>query len=73
MAAGARQVDLVFGNPAQQLLEKQLPFEIRGQKLSPNQSVMFLYASANRDELEFRDRDRFDIQRSSPRILTFGH
>ncbi|MBW1885517.1 MAG: cytochrome P450 [Deltaproteobacteria bacterium] len=65
---------LRLGMPTQFLMRSVVkPFEIRGQKLSPNQSVMFMYASANRDEREFRDPDRFDIQRSSPRILTFGH
>ena len=36
-------------------------------------SVIFLFPSANRDEREFEDPDRFDIHRESRRILTFGH
>ena len=47
--------------------------EIGGKTLEPGQSVMFLYPSANRDEREFEDPDRFDIHRVSPRILSFGH
>ena len=34
--------------------------------------MLFLWASANRDDREFPDPDRFDIQRRAPRILTFG-
>ncbi|MEM7409467.1 MAG: cytochrome P450 [Myxococcota bacterium] len=47
--------------------------EIRDQKLREGESVIFLYASANRDEAEFDDPDRFDIERRPPRILSFGH
>jgi len=47
--------------------------EIRGEKLRPGEVVLFLYASANRDEREFADPERFDIRRRPPRILSFGH
>lgn len=47
--------------------------QVRDQTLKPGQPVIFLYASANRDEAEFQDPDRFDIQRRAPRILSFGH
>ncbi|MCH2174059.1 cytochrome P450 [Myxococcota bacterium] len=47
-------------------------WEIHGQSLEPGQGVLFLWASANRDDREFPDPDRFDIQRQAPRILTFG-
>jgi cytochrome P450 len=46
---------------------------IRDKTLTPGQPVIFLYASANRDEAEFDDPDRFDITRRAPRILSFGH
>ena len=49
------------------------PVEIHGQTMRPGQAVLFLFPSANRDELEFNDPDRFDIHRQSRRILTFGH
>ena len=50
------------------------PCEIAGgTRLAPGQKLMFLWASANRDEREFEDPDRFDIQRRAPRILSFSH
>ncbi|MCP4906153.1 MAG: cytochrome P450 [bacterium] len=65
---------LRYGMPTQFLMRSVTqPFKIRGQALSPGQSVMFMYASANRDEREFEDPEQFDIHRVSPRILTFGH
>ena len=47
--------------------------EFHGETFHPGQAVLFLFASANRDEREFPDADRFDIHRKAPRILTFGH
>ncbi len=49
------------------------PVEIRGQRLEPGQGVMFLWASANRDEDEFERADQFDISRRPRRTLSFGH
>ena len=46
---------------------------VRGRTLRAGQGVMLLYRSANRDEREFPDPDRFDIHRRAPRILSFGH
>ncbi|MFK7896285.1 MAG: cytochrome P450 [Myxococcota bacterium] len=51
----------------------QAETEIRGQRLSPGQGVMFLWASGNRDESEFVDADRFDIMRRPKRSLSYGH
>jgi cytochrome P450 len=45
---------------------------LHGHTMKPGQGVLFLFASANRDEREFPDPDRFDIHRRAPRILTFG-
>ncbi|MEZ4289273.1 MAG: cytochrome P450 [Myxococcota bacterium] len=46
--------------------------ELHGRMLRAGQAVIFLYASANRDEREFEDPDRFDIRRRAPRFLSFG-
>ena len=46
---------------------------IGGQKLGKGSGVMVLYASANRDEREFDEPDRFESTRRAPRILSFGH
>ena len=46
---------------------------IHGQRLRPGQGVLFLYASANRDEREYADPDRFDARRKARRHLGFGH
>jgi cytochrome P450 len=47
-------------------------YELRGEKMAAGQAVMLLYASANRDELEFDEPDRFDVLRRPQRILSFG-
>jgi cytochrome P450 len=41
--------------------------------MHPGQKVCFLFASANRDELEFADPDRFDLLRRPRRSLAFGN
>ena len=48
------------------------PIEISGHRVEPGQAVMFMWASANRDEREFPEPDRFDIHRKPPRMLAFG-
>ena len=45
---------------------------LHGQSLRKGQGVLFLYASANRDEREFDKPDRFDIARRAQRFLSFG-
>ena len=42
-------------------------------RLHPGQKVCFLFASANRDELEFADPERFDVLRRPRRTLAFGN
>ncbi len=44
-----------------------------GRRLRAGQKVMYLWASANRDEREFADPERYDLARRAPRILSFGH
>ena len=47
-------------------------FELHGQTLRAGSGICFLWASANRDEREFPEPDRFDVARRAPRILSFG-
>ena len=44
-----------------------------GTRIPAGQKIMHLWVSANRDEREFEEPDRFDIHRKAPRILTFNH
>jgi cytochrome P450 len=45
---------------------------IGGQAMSAGQRVMLLLQSANRDEREFADPERFDVRRVIPRHVGFG-
>ena len=47
--------------------------EIAGTRMQAGQRVMLLYVSANRDDDEFPDANRFDIDRVMERHLGFGH
>ncbi len=47
--------------------------EIGGRALRAGQGVLLLWGSANRDEAEFPDAARFDLQRRPRRSLIFGH
>lgn len=47
--------------------------EVAGERLRAGQRVILLYISANRDEREFPDPDRFDVDRRAERHLGFGH
>jgi cytochrome P450 len=47
--------------------------EIAGTPMRAGQRVMLLYVSANHDDAEFPDADRFDIDRTMDRHLGFGH
>ena len=46
---------------------------IGGQEVKAGQGLLFLYASACRDEDEFENADQYDINRPEGRELTFGH
>jgi cytochrome P450 len=46
--------------------------EIHGQQLRKGQKVLLLFASANRDEREFVDPERFEIRRRADSHLSFG-
>jgi cytochrome P450 len=73
LVTGAFREALRYDMPTQALGRRvKVQKEVHGQKLRLGQGVLFLWASANRDEREFADPDRFDIHRRAPRILTFG-
>jgi cytochrome P450 len=47
--------------------------QLHGKKLRAGQGVLLLYASANRDEREFPEPERFVVKRRPKRMLGFGH
>jgi cytochrome P450 len=47
-------------------------FTLGGAQIRAGQNLLYIYASANRDEAEFERADQFDIFRSYPRDLTYG-
>jgi len=69
----AYQESLRYDMPTQFLCRTLVAdVELHGQTLRAGQGAMFLYASANHDEREFPDPERFDVQRRARRILSFG-
>ena len=73
LAPDAFQETLRYDMPTQMLGRTVAQdLELHGQKLRAGSGICFLWASANRDEREFPDPDRFDIARRAPRILSFG-
>ena len=50
----------------------QRDVEVGGKALRAGQGVLLLWGSANRDEAEFPDADRYDIHRRYARSLVFG-
>jgi cytochrome P450 len=47
--------------------------EVGGASIRQGQGLLLIWASANRDEAEYPDADRFDIHRRYERSLLFGH
>ena len=47
--------------------------EIQGHKVPADNAILFVLASANRDEHQFPDGERFDIHRQTGGHLTFGY
>ncbi len=71
---GAIEEMLRYESPAQALPRKILrPVRVHGIDLEPDERVMLIWGSANRDEHEFTDPARFDIHRRIDRHLAFGH
>jgi cytochrome P450 len=49
------------------------PTELYGQKLAEGERLLLLIGSGNRDERVFPEPDRYDIQRDTTEMLSFGH
>ena len=47
--------------------------ELHGKRLRAGQPIVLLYTSANRDEREFPEPERFLVDRRPPRTLGFSH
>jgi cytochrome P450 len=47
--------------------------DVAGTRMRAGQRVFLLLVSANHDEREFADPERFDVRRPFPRTLVFGH
>jgi len=64
---------LRYDGPVQMLFrETTQDVELAETKIPPGSSVMAIFASANRDEQQFPDPDRFDIDRDTHGHLAFG-
>lgn len=47
--------------------------ELHGQRIGKGDNVLLMFGSANRDERQFDDPERFDVSRKPTRHLGFGH
>jgi beta-dihydromenaquinone-9 omega-hydroxylase len=72
--AGATVEEILrFDAPIQGLFRTTLSaVEVAGTTIPPGSRVQLLYGSANRDETQFPDPDRFDLRRGSGEHLAFG-
>jgi cytochrome P450 len=65
---------LRYESPAQALPRRaRVDFELHGRRIPAQSRVLLVWGAANRDEREFPDPDRFDVQREIRRHLAFGH
>lgn len=69
----AREEMIRYCAPAQWFARTlRRPFTLHDTTMRPGQRIISLLASANRDEREFPDADRFVWNRPMPRLLAFG-
>jgi cytochrome P450 len=62
-----------FDQPTNMLCRRVVnDFELGGRQIKAGQNLLYIYASANRDEAEFDSPDTFDIFREYKRDLTYG-
>jgi cytochrome P450 len=73
LMSGAVEEVLRYDPPVQivRRLAKE-PMEISGVKLEPNQALTILIGACNRDPRVNHNPDSFDIQRESPKHISFG-
>ncbi len=64
---------LRFDTSSQMLLRvTRLPMELHGVGIPEGSRVLLLVGSANRDESVFPDADRYDLERDTSRLVSFG-
>jgi len=74
LAAGAVEECLRYDGPSGALARVvAVEHELSGRRLKPGDRVYAWMNAANRDPRRFPDPDRFDIERTDNRHLTFGH
>src|SRR5712691_13156448 len=74
LAAGAVEECLRYDGPSGALARVvAVEHELGGRRLKPGERVYAWMNAANRDPRRFPDPDRFDIERTDNRHLTFGH
>jgi cytochrome P450 len=65
---------LRYEPPAQALpRQTRKPLVLHGRTVPVDQRVLLVWGSANLDEREFEDPERFDVTRKISRHLAFGH
>ena len=73
LVPGAIEEVLRYYSPVKAMLRVTITETILGgQRIGPDQLVVARIGSANRDEAEFPDPDRFDIEREPNRHVAFG-
>ncbi len=64
---------LRFDQPTNMLARRAaMDFELSGCQIHKGDNLLFVYASANRDETRFADAGTFDIARDNPGDISFG-
>jgi cytochrome P450 len=74
LMTGAVEELLRFTSPTQYMARTTTrPVALHGVEMPAGSKVVLLLGSGNRDPREFDRPDEFDITRTNPRILAFGH
>lgn len=62
-----------YDQPTNMLARKCMKdINVGGQDIKAGQNMLFVYASANRDDKHFENPDKFDIHRTETRTMSFG-